>query len=115
MNNKKRQVETSTSVSDLVKPKESKIETSTSVSDLIKSKKSKIEASTSVSDLIKSKKSKTSVSDLIKSNSIKGICIHVIVFVVMARRLTFALKKVIQRIKVCGNQRVLGKIRKTLL
>ena len=75
MNNKKRKVETSTSVSDLVKPKESKIETSTSVSDLIKSKKSKIETSTSVSDLIKSNKSKTftstSVSDLIKSNKSK--------------------------------------------
>ena len=73
MNNKKRKVETSTSVSDLVKPKESKIETSTSVSDLIKSKKSKTFTSTSVSDLIKSNKSKikikskeTKMSNLIK-------------------------------------------------
>ena len=74
MNNKKRKIETSTSVSDLVNPKESKISTSTStpnsVSDLIKSKKSKIKTSASVSDLIKSKKRKietsASVSDLIK-------------------------------------------------
>src|ERR1044071_2424698 len=73
MNNKKRKVETSTSVSDLVKSKESKIETSTSVSDLIKSKKSKTFTSTSVSDLIKSNKSKikikskeTKMSNLIK-------------------------------------------------
>src|ERR1051325_12174543 len=58
MNNKKRKVETSTSVSDLVKSKESKIVTSTSVSDLIKSNKSKIK--------IKSKETK--MANLIKLN-----------------------------------------------
>lgn len=61
MNNKKTKIETSISVSDLVRPKKSKTSTftstSTSVIDLIKSKKkSKIETSASVSDLIKPKK-----------------------------------------------------------
>src|ERR1044071_617049 len=56
MNNKKRKVETSTSVSDLVKPKKSKIFISTSMSDLIKSNKSKIEINskeTKMANLIK--------------------------------------------------------------
>ncbi|CAB5370156.1 unnamed protein product [Rhizophagus irregularis] len=71
MNNKKSKTSTSTSVSDLVKPKKTKIETS--VSDLIKSKKSKVESSTSVSYLIKSKmdnsikSKKPKMVDLIKS------------------------------------------------
>jgi hypothetical protein len=71
MNNKKSKTSTSTSVSDLVKPKKTKIETS--VSDLIKSKKSKVESSASVSYLIKSKmdnsikSKKPKMVDLIKS------------------------------------------------
>ncbi|GET54740.1 hypothetical protein GLOIN_2v1625072 [Rhizophagus irregularis DAOM 181602=DAOM 197198] len=71
MNNKKSKTSTSTSVSDLVKPKKTKIETS--VSDLIKSKKSKVKSSASVSYLIKSKmdnsikSKKPKMVDLIKS------------------------------------------------
>ncbi|GET51054.1 hypothetical protein GLOIN_2v1625072 [Rhizophagus irregularis DAOM 181602=DAOM 197198] len=71
MNNKKSKTSTSTSVSDLVKPKKTKIEIS--VSDLIKSKKSKVELSASVSYLIKSKmdnsikSKKTKMVNLIKS------------------------------------------------
>ncbi|CAB5355039.1 unnamed protein product [Rhizophagus irregularis] len=71
MNNKKSKTSTSTSVSDLVKPKKTKIEIS--VSDLIKSKKSKVKSSASVSYLIKSKmdnsikSKKPKMVDLIKS------------------------------------------------
>src|SRR5688572_9754898 len=74
MNNNKRNIEASTSVSDLVKSKKCKTSTSTSsVSDLIKCKKHKTETSASVSDLIKCKKSKDEIkskepkmTDLIK-------------------------------------------------
>jgi hypothetical protein len=100
MNNKKRKIETSTSVSDLVRPKKSKTSiftsTSTSVFDLIKSKKSKIETSAFVSDLIKSKKSTIEIkskepkmADLIKLKKryLYGILSHLMIMSSLRRKL----------------------------